>query len=257
MKWLPWVLVAVSTGCSPRPIPIVSPLMSPIIRPIPLVGSMVGSKPATLLHEPFNAIDPTRWREIEVKGRTEFSIEELDGRRVLKAHSHAHASILLCQVGFDPGDYPWVNWRWRVDHLLEQENLATKPGSDAPARVYVYFDTPGLPWQKRNLDYVWSSLMPVGTILPSAYSKTSMILVVDSGPQHLGQWRAVSRNIFNDYRAVFPGEREVPDVLAIGLLTDADSTSTMATAYYDDVLVTREAAFPSPDEHGAIAAPVP
>lgn len=233
-------LLLVAGGCSAHPIPVVSPLVRPLVSPI--VGR---PRPTTLLHEPFNQIDPKRWREIEVKGRTEFSIENLDGHRVLKAHSQARASILLCAVRFDPDDYPWVNWRWRVDQLLEQENLLTKAGSDAPARIYVYFDTPGLPWQKRNLDYVWSSTTPAGTIMPSAYANSSIIMVVDSGAQHLGAWRSVSRNIEEDYRAAFPGTREVPDVLAVGILTDGDSTSAIAAAYYDDVMITREPAYPT------------
>lgn len=247
------VLVALAAGCSPKPIPVVSPLVSPLMAP--LVAPISGP-PATLFHEPFNAIDPQRWREIEVKGRTEFSIADMDGRRVLKAHSQANASILLCQVKFDPDNYPWVNWRWRVDQLLPEEDLTTKPGSDAPARVYVYFDTRGLPWQKHNLDYVWSSLLPVGTTLPSAYSQTSLILVVDSGPRHVGEWRAVSRDLRKDYEAAFHDD-DTPDVLAIGLLTDADSTGASATAYYDDVMITREPAFPHAAADGGNPPPVP
>jgi len=194
--------------------------------------------PFTLFHEPLQTLDPKRWREIEVKGKTTFTIEELAGARVLKAHSNDAASILLAPFRFNSNHYPWLSWRWRVDQLLEHEDLRTKAGSDAAARVYVYFNTPGLPWQKRNLDYVWSSVLPVGTILPSAFADSSMVIAVDSGPEHLGTWRAVTRNIPEDYRRCFG--QDPPDVLAIGLVTDSDSTHTEAVAYYDEILITRE-----------------
>ena len=206
---------------------------------LPVVSPLLGQPPPlTLFHEPFHTLDPTRWREIEIKGNTVFGIEDVDGVRVLKAHSNQSASILLAPFRFKPDRYPWLSWRWRVDQLLEHEDLKTKAGSDAAARVYVYFNTPGLPWKKRNLDYVWSSVLPVGTILPSAFADSSMVIVVDSGPEHLGTWRAVTRNIPEDYRRCF-GE-DPPEVVAIGLVTDGDSTHTEATAYYDEILITRE-----------------
>lgn len=194
--------------------------------------------PLTLFHEPFQTLDARRWREIEVKDNTTFTIEDLDGGRALKAHSNHSASILVAPFRFKPDRYPWLSWRWRVDQLLEHEDLRTKAGSDAAARVYVYFDTPGFPWQKRNLDYVWSSGLPVGTILPSAFADSSLVIVVDSGPEHLGTWRAVTRNIPEDYRRCFG--QDPPDVLAIGLMTDGDSTHAEATAYYDEILITRD-----------------
>ena len=193
---------------------------------------------STLLSEPFDRIDPERWQEVSLKGHSRFTITVLDGQRALQASSHAAASMLVHRLRADPHVYPHVSWRWRAERLLSTENLARKDGSDAVARVYVYFDTPGLPWQRRNIDYVWSSSLPVGTTLPSAFASTSMIIVAESGPEHLGAWRTVTRNVRDDYRRCFG--QEPPDVLAIGLMTDTDSTGAEATAYYDDVLMTRE-----------------
>jgi len=220
------------TGCSRflSRAPVVGPLVSPMVAewiPTPVVD--------LLFSEPFDQLDPTRWKEIEVKGRTTYTIEDLDGGRSVKAHSRAAASILLCPFRFNPDTYEWISWRWRVDRLLEQEALDRKEGSDAVARLYVYFDTGGLPWQKRNLDYVWSAHLPVETILTSAYSKTSKIIVAESGAEHLGTWRWIKRNIEEDYRRCFGDDP--PRVVAIGLMTDTDNTQTEAIAYVDDLMV--------------------
>ncbi len=222
-------------GCGRRlpHIPVITPLVSPLLAPFE------ASPPPRLFQESFTELDAARWREVEVQGRTTYTVERLDNESCLKAYSHPGASVLLHLQRFNPHTYEWLSWRWRVERFVDGEDLATKPGSDASARVYVYFDTPGLPWQKRNLDYVWSQTLPVGTVLDSAYSDASKIIVAESGTAAVGQWRTASRNIEDDYRRCFGGNP--PKVVAIGLMVDADSTRTEALAYFDDVQITQEA----------------
>ncbi len=231
-SWRVFVTCLVVTGCASKPLSAAIPL-GPLVRPL-----LPAPTPFMLFMEPFDQLDTRRWREVEVRGRTHYAIDELNGFRVLKAASHAGASILLCPFRFNPDTYEWLSWRWRVDRLIEREDLTRKEGSDAAARVYVYFETPGLPWQKRNLDYVWSAHLPVGTIINSAFSSQSKIIVVDSGPERLGTWQTVHRNIEEDYKRCFG--QDPPDVVAIGLMTDADNTHSEAVAYFDDLMITRK-----------------
>ena len=196
--------------------------------------------PPVLWTELFDTVDAGRWRNVEVDGHTRYEAVTLDGRKCLKADSQAGASILLTEARFDPEQYEWLSWAWRVDQLNEAEDLTTKDGSDAAARVYVYFDTGGLPWQKRNLDYVWSAHLPVDTVLTSAYSDNSKMIVVESGAEHLGQWRTVERNLEDDYERVFGKAKKLPKVAAIGIMTDTDNTKANALAYYDDLAITNE-----------------
>lgn len=207
---------------------------------VPLIPSFPLGSPPVFLTESFDALDPGRWRNVEVEGRTQYDVVSLDGRSCLKAQSQAGASILLTEARFDPEQYEWLSWQWRVDQLIEGEDLNTKDGSDASARVYVYFDTGGLPWQKRNLDYVWSASLPVGTVLTSAYSETSKIIVVESGATHLGRWRTVERNLEDDYELVFGKAKKLPKVAAIGIMTDTDNTKASGLAYFDDLKITTE-----------------
>lgn len=172
-----------------------------------------------------------------MRHHTRYETTVLDGRSCLRAQSSAAASILLSAVRFDPETYEWLAWEWRVDQLVEGEALERKEGSDAAARVYVYFETKGLPWQKRSLDYVWSALLPVGTILDSAYSSESKIIVVESGSAPLGQWRTVERNLEDDYKRCF--DEDLPDVIAIGLMSDTDDTGGRTLAYFDELRVSR------------------
>jgi hypothetical protein len=193
---------------------------------------------AVLWSETFEDLRNDRWREVEVHGRSEYGPIDLDGRRCLRARSDGGASILLGPMPYDPNEYPWISWDWRVDTLPEGEDLRRKEGSDAAARVYVYFETGGLPWQKRSLDYVRSATLPPGTVLDSAFSPDSKIIVVESGPDALGQWRTAERNLRQDYERSF-GRGPVPRVVAIGLMTDSDNTGGETLAHFDDVTVSR------------------
>ena len=195
------------------------------------------SPSAVLWEEPFDVLNAQRWREVVLHGHSAYTVVELKGRRCLEARSHDAASILLSGVRFTPKVYPWLSWEWRVDQLVAGEALERKDGSDAAARVYVYFETKGMGWKKRNLDYVWSASLPVGTIMSSAYSTDSKIIVAESGSASLGQWRAVQRDIAQDYRHAFGGD--APPVIAIGVMTDTDNTGTEALAYFDELRVSR------------------
>ena len=203
-------------------------LMPPLIVPPQL---------SVLWMEPFERLNPSQWREVEVRGKSRYQVLTLDGRSCLRAESHAGASILLTSVRFNPQMYPWLVWQWRVDQPVEHEALDQPQGSDAAARVYVYFETHGLPWQKRNIDYVWSAHFPIGTQLSSAFSSASKIFVVESGIEHLKQWQRVERNLVDDYRQSF--HEDPPQVVAIGLMTDSDNTGGDSLAYFDEVRIGR------------------
>jgi hypothetical protein len=195
--------------------------------------------------ESFDALDPQRWREQVLLGHTRYEAVVEDGRPCLRAHSRHAASILLHPVRFNPDKFEWLSWSWRVDRFVDGENLRVQAGSDVPARVYVYFNTLGLPWQKRSIDYVWSSHLPVGTLLSSAFSHEAKIIVAESGTAAAGQWRDVRRNLEDDYERCFRGAP--PAVVAIGLMTDTDSSGGEALAYFDDLRVSRQApADPAP-----------
>lgn len=214
-------------GCGTSPRVTVSSLSPRIPAPTPSV----------FWTEPFDTLDARRWREVRVNGQTRYGAVTVDGRPCLRAQSDGGASILVTAIRFDPAAYPWLSWDWRVDQFVAHEALDRQEGSDASARLYVYFQTKGLPWQKRNVDYVWSTALPVDTLFASPFSSASKILVAESGAGAVGQWRSVRRNLDADYRKAF-GTRP-PPVVAIGVMTDTDSAGGTAVAYLDELRVSR------------------
>jgi hypothetical protein len=60
-------------------------------------------------------------------------------------------------------------------------------------------------------------------------------VVLRSGTEKKGQWITQKVNIKEDYRRLFG--KKPPEVEVIGLLTDADNTSSEAMADYDDIQI--------------------
>jgi hypothetical protein len=82
------------------------------------------------------------------------------------------------------------------------------------------------------LMYVWASDAPVDTIASSVYTEKIQMIVVESGGG-VGEWRVFRRNVLEDYRRAF-GE-EPSDIVAVGVMTDADDTRGKARAQYGDI----------------------
>lgn len=209
-------------------------------------AAQASSHAPTCWIEPFHHLDPAQWREVVLEGHTSYDAVLLDGQRCLRARSHDSASILLHALKGEAKRCRWLSWQWRVDQPVRGEAFDQKRGSDSAARLYVYFESPGLPWQKRSVDYVWSTTLPVGTVVTSAFSSMAKILVVESGAGSLGQWRAVQRDLEEDYRRCFG--KQAPPIAAIGVMSDTDNTHSDALAYFRGIQLSRSA-MPSTPSH--------
>ncbi|MBI3996838.1 MAG: DUF3047 domain-containing protein [Candidatus Omnitrophica bacterium] len=218
-------------GCASRRATTLAPAVQP------------SSSPACWI-EPFDHLDPAQWREVVLGGHTLYDAVLLDGQPCLRARSHASVSILIHAFKGEATHCRWLSWQWRVDQAVHGEVLDQKSGSDSAARLYVYFEAPGLPWQKRSVDYVWSTTLPVGTVVTSPVSPMSKLLIAESGTNAAGQWRTVQRNVEEDYRRCFG--QQAPPIAAIGIMSDTDNTRSDTLAYFRDIRLSRSATSSTP-----------
>jgi hypothetical protein len=59
------------------------------------------------------------------------------------------------------------------------------------------------------------------------------MLLVESGPERVGEWVIETRNVYEDYQRIFgepPGR-----ITAVGIITDTDATGAKVEAYYGDI----------------------
>lgn len=177
------------------------------------------------------------WSEKSFEGETRYQVVREGDNHVLQAESRAAASGLVYEIDFDPAEYPLLSWRWKIADTIAAGDERTKQGDDYAARVYVIFPHWFFP-KTRTLNYIWANHLPAGEILPNAYTGNAMMLAVASGPAQAGEWMEVRRNIVEDFRRAF-GE-DPPAAGAIAIMTDTDNTGAAATAWYDDIYLSRE-----------------
>lgn len=198
---------------------------------------------------------PADWRPwiiLPSKPTTEYSLVEVGGRVALEARAERAASGLIRIIRVDPRRHPILEWDWRVPALVPGADPRVATREDAPARVIVSFhgDREKLDFADRaqlrlaraisgqalpyaTLMYVWASDLPPETLVRNPHTGRVRMIVVGSGKRRLGEWVRVRRNLLEDYRRAF-GE-EPWDVVAIGVMTDADNTRSRARAYYGDI----------------------
>jgi hypothetical protein len=197
----------------------------------PSAGAAGGE--ATIL---FPVADIAAWSEKSFKGKTRYSIEQSEGKSVLRAESSGSASGYYRTLDLQANEYPWLNWSWKILQTLAAENPYLKTGDDFAARVYIVF--PGrFFWQRRSIVYVWSDKLPVNTVIANAYTDRVAVIAIESGNRFAGSWRYESRNYVADYRACFHDEPDDP--VAIAFMTDTDNTGSQAVAWYGDIFFSR------------------
>lgn len=133
-------------------------------------------------------------------------------------------------VTFSTDSLPFLKWKWRVIALPEGGCENKRGKNDSGAGVYVIFK--GAFKLNKIIKYVWSSTLPVGTIVASPYNNNTKIVVLQSGKEHMGEWVNQTVNIRMDFTRLF--KYEPPVVVGIAILTDSDNTSSSAIADYDD-----------------------
>lgn len=187
----------------------------------------------TLLIDDFeNGLRPV-WQEKLFKGRTAYKVVHDATGNVLKAQSHGAASALILEKKIDLQEFPVLSWRWKVANVLPKGDARSKAGDDYAARVYVIFPHWFFP-KTRTINYIWANKLPQGSTLPNSFTANAMMVAVESGEEHVGEWVLESRNVREDYRKIF-GE-DPPLAGAIAIMTDTDNTGGAAVAWYDDLL---------------------
>jgi hypothetical protein len=126
-----------------------------------------------------------------------------------------------------------VRWRWRAVALPAGGDECREGRTDSSAAVYLLFRC-GLRYHA--LKYVWSAVGPRGAVCarrrnPFTAQDTT---ILESGAP-LGEWVGEEVDPAAEYRAHFAPDdatAEVPDLVAIAVMTDGDQTLSASAADY-------------------------
>ena len=225
-----------------------------------VVSSLSAASAESVVVGAFSAESPGKplvsgWQPLtfsNIPRHTRYELVADDGVTVLRATADASASGLAKPLDLDPKTYPILRWRWKVANLIEKADPSKRSGDDYPARIYVTFKQApghgavvdraraamiralyGVEPPFAGVDYIWERRLPKGKVIPNAYTDRVRMIVVESGPDRVGQWVSEERNVYEDYKRAF-GE-EPPAISGVAVMTDGDNTGESATAWYGDI----------------------
>ena len=173
------------------------------------------------------------WENKEFKGQTHYETISRDGQSYVHALSEHAASGMFKKITVDLNKTPFLNWRWRIEHVLANNDERSKAGDDYPARIYVVVSGGLFFWKTEAVNYVWSRNQAVGTTWPNAYTSNAQMIAVRSDAKDAGQWVAEKRNVRADFKAVFGSD--ITQIDAIAIMTDTDNSGQSVSADYGDI----------------------
>lgn len=220
------------------------------------VGSVAGASTEV---PPFSSLTPSeklppalRFIALPKIKRNVASLVSDQGTTVLRVDSDNSAGSVGLPFRLNPHHAPILTWRWKVSRILVKADMEEKAGDDFAGRVYVFFDVPleSLSFVERSkirvarliagsdvptaaLCYVWDNKHRVGHTAWSPYSDRVRKIVLQSGPEHVGQWMSESRDVAADFKEAFG--MAAPAVTGVAVGNDTDNTGESVTTWYGDV----------------------
>lgn len=191
------------------------------------------------------------WEPVFFPGKRFVAFEpvEVAGRPALRVRANSSVSIL--RQRFEPplAAVGRLSFSWRIDGLPQDADLSVSGKTDSPVRVMLSFDGDRTHWTSRNhrlsemtrlvtgeelpyasLVYVWGVKEAPGTVVVNPRTDRIRKLVLDSGPDHVGQWRDHVRDVRADFRLAF-GEEPGP-LRMVAVMSDTDNTASKLSAWY-------------------------
>jgi len=194
--------------------------------PIPLADPL----PARL---PIDGV-PRGWDLREFAGKAQIELIRAEPGLALRLRSDQASFAVFRQLVVNLADTPVLSWAWKATRLPAGGDVRERATDDEAIQVYVVFPRwPSLASRSHVIGYVWDTHAPVGTRLTSPKAPNVKLIVVESGPSRVGEWQQQSRNVLEDYQALF--RRRPPRVGGVAVMTDADDTRGVGEALVSDL----------------------
>jgi hypothetical protein len=202
----------------------------------------------------FTPQDKAKWEAVALPGklRTAFKLEKQGQRQALQADAQSSASMLRQRLNVPAERLGRLQFQWQIEDLIAQADMAERDSEDSPVRLILAFEgdrsrfsaknamlsdlteaLTGEPLPYATLMYVWCNHRPVGSVIVNPRTDRVRKLVVESGPQHVKQWRRYQRDVRADFETAFG---ESPGALVgMAIMTDTDNTRSHVRAWYGDI----------------------
>lgn len=197
------------------------------------------------------------WQHHKFPGKqpTHYSYALIDGRPAVMASASSSASMLRHSVRVEPALLQDIIFSWKVKRLIPGADLTRRETHDSPVRMVLAFEGDRSEFSMKNamlselsltltgeampyatLMYVWCNACAKETLYVNPRTDRIREIVLETGPQHLGQWLDYQRDIQADYLKAFghaPGA-----LVGVGIMTDTDNTRQSTVAWYGPISLT-------------------
>jgi len=210
--------------------------MKKILILLTLGALMLGQAPAAekiLFAENFSHGLSNGWENVAFfKTPTVYTVARDGTNCYARGVAEKTCSALSHKLDLPPPTKLTLRWRWKIDGINPAGSERNLKKFDHAARVFVAFDTffgPPL-----TLNYLWANAEKPGTVLEHPKSGRAQIFVLESGNTRTNQWLAEERDLTADWQRAF-GDKPMPKLVGIGLMTDSDSLGKKLTGSYTDI----------------------
>ena len=182
----------------------------------------------------FNNDEIKNYKKHSIKGNTNYTIIKDKKGNYLRAEAKASASGLGVEKKINLNETPYLNIVWKLERGLEGIKEDTKKGHDFALRVFVIKSTGKLPWQKKVINYVFSSNKTKGDHWKSPYTKQSVDYALSSlKSEKKNQWISVKTNVKNDFLKIH--NLRVDSIDGIAVMSDTDNSKLEVIGYYQNI----------------------
>lgn len=161
-------------------------------------------------------------------GQPNFRIHE-DGThgKVLQLHAKGDQSDGIYRpVEVDLADTPLVHFAWKVQ--IHPDGQVGTDKDDAAVQVHLDFGRRGL--RRQVLSYIFDPQAKPGRCYDdSSFVAINRAIVLDSGPEKLGEWISHSRDVARDFRACYGSNP--PKLQNISIFCDSNDSNSEALGY--------------------------
>ena len=182
----------------------------------------------------FDDNDLTKFKSHSIKKKTNYSIIVENGESYLKAEAEGQASGLGREIKVDLNKTPFLNITWKVEQGIPGIKENSKKGHDFAARVSVIKEIGSLPWQKKAMNYVFSSNEKTNSHWTGPYRKQIIDYVASSlVDSKENSWVTVKLNVKEHFKKFL--DLDLGEIDGVAIMTDTDNTKQKAVSYYKNI----------------------
>ena len=175
----------------------------------------------------FDDNDLTKFKSHSIKKKTNYSIIKENGESYLKAEAEGQASGLGREIKVDLDKTPFLNITWKVEQGIPGIKENSKKGHDFAARVSVIKEIGSLPWQKKAMNYVFSSNEKTNSHWTGPYRKQIIDYVASSlVDSKENSWVTVKLNVKEHFKKFL--DLDLGEIDGVAIMTDTDNTKQKA-----------------------------